>query len=115
MRQGRAIVRRLIDRADVFLQNLAPGAAERLGFGADELRSTRPELIVVNISGFGGGGPLEQRKAYDMLIQAEAGLISITGTPDDAGQDRHPDRRHRRRACTPRRRCWPRCCAGAHR
>lgn len=82
--QGREIVRRLIDCADAFLQNLAPGAAERLGFGADELRSTRTELIVVNMSGFGRGGPLEQRKAYDMLIQAEAGLISITGTPEDA-------------------------------
>jgi len=80
--RGRGIVRRLIDRADVFLQNLAPGAAERLEFGADELRSTRTELIVVNMSGFGRGGPLEHRKAYDMLIQAEAGLISITGTPD---------------------------------
>ena len=82
--QGRDIVRRLIDRADVFLQNLAPGAAERLGFGADELRSTRVELIVANMSGFGRGGPMEQRKAYDMLVQAEAGLISITGTPDAA-------------------------------
>lgn len=80
--QGRSVVRHLIDRADVFLQNLAPGASERLGFGADELRSTRGELVVVNMSGFGRGGPLEQRKAYDMLIQAEAGLISITGTPD---------------------------------
>ncbi len=80
--QGRAVVRRLIDRADVFLQNLAPGAAERLGFGSDELRSTRNELVVVNLSGFGRGGPMEQRKAYDMLIQAEAGLVSITGTAD---------------------------------
>jgi crotonobetainyl-CoA:carnitine CoA-transferase CaiB-like acyl-CoA transferase len=82
--RGRAIVRHLIDQSDVFLQNLAPGAAERLGFGADELRSTRDELIVVNMSGFGRGGPLEQRKAYDMLIQAEAGLVSITGTADEA-------------------------------
>jgi crotonobetainyl-CoA:carnitine CoA-transferase CaiB-like acyl-CoA transferase len=82
--QGRGIVRSLIDRADVFLQNLSPGAADRLGFGGDELRSTRTELIVVNMSGFGRGGPLEQRKAYDMLIQAEAGLISITGTPEVA-------------------------------
>lgn len=80
--QGRAVVRRLIDRADVFLQNLAPGAVERLGFGSGEIRSARGELIVVNMSGFGRGGPMEQRKAYDMLIQAEAGLISITGTPD---------------------------------
>ena len=75
-------MRRLIDRADVFVQNLAPGAADRLGLGADELRSQRPELITVGISGFGVGGQFEQRKAYDMLIQAEAGLISITGTPD---------------------------------
>lgn len=81
---GRAVVRRLIDNADVFVQNLAPGAAERLGFGADDLRFGRSELIVVNMSGFGRGGPLEDRKAYDMLIQAEAGLVSITGTPDDA-------------------------------
>lgn len=80
--QGRAVVRSLIDQADVFLQNLAPGAAERLGFGSDEIRSARQELVVVNMSGFGRGGPMEQRKAYDMLIQAEAGLISITGTPD---------------------------------
>ncbi|MEO3761410.1 CaiB/BaiF CoA-transferase family protein [Mycobacterium sp. B14F4] len=80
--EGRSIVRRLIGRADVFLQNLAPGAADRLGLGADELRSQRPELIAVGISGFGVGGQFEQRKAYDMLIQAEAGLISITGTPD---------------------------------
>ncbi|MBB3606474.1 crotonobetainyl-CoA:carnitine CoA-transferase CaiB-like acyl-CoA transferase [Mycolicibacterium sp. BK556] len=82
--QGRGVVRRLVDSADVFLQNLAPGAVERLGLGADELRCTRGELIAVNMSGFGRGGPLEQRKAYDMLIQAEAGLISITGTSDAA-------------------------------
>jgi crotonobetainyl-CoA:carnitine CoA-transferase CaiB-like acyl-CoA transferase len=82
--EGRAVVRRLVDRADVFVQNLAPGAAERLGLSAAELRSGRPELVVVNLSGFGAGGPLEQRKAYDMLVQAEAGLISITGTPETA-------------------------------
>jgi itaconate CoA-transferase len=82
--EGRAIVRRLIDRADVFLQNLAPGAAERLGLSANRLRAEHPELVVVNLSGFGVGGPMEGRKAYDMLIQAEAGLISITGTPEHA-------------------------------
>ena len=82
--EGRAIVRHLVDRSDVFLQNLAPGAAERLGFGATELRSEHPELVVANVSGFGIGGPMEHRKAYDLLIQAEAGLISITGTPDEA-------------------------------
>jgi itaconate CoA-transferase len=82
--EGRAVVRRLIDQADVFVQNLAPGAAARLGLDADQLRADHPGLIVVNLSGFGRGGPLERRKAYDMLIQAEAGLISITGTPDVA-------------------------------
>lgn len=82
--EGRTAVRHLIDRADVFLQNLAPGSAERLGFGAEQLRAEHPELIVVNLSGFGTGGPMEQRKAYDMLIQAESGLISITGTPETA-------------------------------
>ena len=81
--QGREIVRGLIDEADVFVQNLAPGAAERLGFGADELRTANPQLVVVNMSGFGKGGPMQDRKSYDMLIQAESGLISITGTPDE--------------------------------
>jgi itaconate CoA-transferase len=79
--QGRDVVRRLVDRADVFVQNLAPGAAARLGLG-EELREGRPELVLVNLSGYGAGGPMEQRKAYDMLIQAEAGLISVTGTPE---------------------------------
>lgn len=78
--EGRDVVRRLVAKADVFLQNLAPGAAERLGLG--DLRADHPELVEVNLSGFGAGGPMEQRKAYDMLIQAEAGLIAITGTPE---------------------------------
>ena len=81
---GRAAVRRLVDKADVFLQNLAPGSAERLGLGAEELRTGHDALVTVNLSGFGSGGPMEQRKAYDMLIQAEAGLISITGTAETA-------------------------------
>jgi crotonobetainyl-CoA:carnitine CoA-transferase CaiB-like acyl-CoA transferase len=80
--EGCAVVQRLAARADVFVQNLAPGAAERLGLGARELRSSHPELVVASLSGFGIGGPMEQRKAYDMLIQAEAGLIEITGTPE---------------------------------
>ncbi|GII64349.1 dehydratase [Sphaerisporangium krabiense] len=78
--EGRDVVRRLVAKADVFLQNLAPGAAERLGLG--DLTAERPELVAVNLSGFGAGGPMEQRKAYDMLIQAEAGVIAITGTPE---------------------------------
>jgi itaconate CoA-transferase len=79
--EGRAVVRRLAQRADVFVQNLAPGAVERLGLDAAKLRSGNPRLVVASLSGFGTGGPMEQRKAYDMLIQADAGLISITGTP----------------------------------
>ncbi|MBS2937956.1 CoA transferase [Nocardioides sp. J2M5] len=81
--EGRAVVRRLALASDVFVQNLAPGAAARLGLGAEELRAERPALVVASLSGYGSGGPLEERKAYDMLIQAEAGLISITGTPED--------------------------------
>ncbi len=81
--EGRAAVRQLVLAGDVFVQNLAPGAAGRLGLGAEELRAERPDLVVANLSGYGAGGPLEKRKAYDMLIQAEAGLISITGTPED--------------------------------
>jgi crotonobetainyl-CoA:carnitine CoA-transferase CaiB-like acyl-CoA transferase len=80
--EGCAVVQRLAAQADVFVQNLAPGAAERLGLGASQLRSARPELVVAGLSGFGLGGPMEQRKAYDMLIQAEAGLIAITGTAE---------------------------------
>ncbi|BAH50242.1 CaiB/BaiF family protein [Rhodococcus opacus B4] len=81
---GRDTVARLIAKADVFVQNLAPDAADRLGFGADELRAEHPELIVVNMSGYGSAGPRRERKAYDMLVQAEAGMISVTGTPDTA-------------------------------
>lgn len=81
---GRTALRKLIDGADVFLQNLAPGAAERLGFGAADLRADHPELVAVSLSGFGAGGPYSDRKAYDMLVQAEAGLISITGTAESA-------------------------------
>lgn len=83
---GRSTLRALVDRSDVFLQNLAPGAATRLGFGAQELRADHPELIVVDMSGYGDAGPYRERKAYDMLVQAEAGLISVTGTADEAAK-----------------------------
>jgi crotonobetainyl-CoA:carnitine CoA-transferase CaiB-like acyl-CoA transferase len=81
--EGLAAIRRLALAADVVVQNLAPGSARRLGLGADELRAERPDLVVASLSGYGSGGPLEDRKAYDMLIQAESGLISITGTPEE--------------------------------
>jgi crotonobetainyl-CoA:carnitine CoA-transferase CaiB-like acyl-CoA transferase len=79
---GHTALDRLIARADVFVQNLGPGAAERLGLDAAVLRAERPELIVATISGYGTGGPRATEKAYDMLVQGEAGLISITGTPE---------------------------------
>lgn len=81
---GVDVVRRLVAQADVFVQNLAPGAADRLGLGDAALRADNPSLVAVNLSGYGQGGPFEQRKAYDMLIQAESGLIAITGTPESA-------------------------------
>jgi crotonobetainyl-CoA:carnitine CoA-transferase CaiB-like acyl-CoA transferase len=79
---ARAVLERLIERADVFVQNLAPGAAERLGFGAADLRARHPRLIACAVTGYGSSGPFARRKAYDMLVQAETGVTSITGTPD---------------------------------
>lgn len=79
---AREVLAALVGRADVFVQNLGPGAVERLGFGAQELRSRRPELITCGISGYGTTGSYRERKAYDLLIQAESGIISTTGTED---------------------------------
>jgi itaconate CoA-transferase len=76
------IMQRLLANADVFIQNLAPGAAERLGLGWASLSERFPRLIVCDISGYGDAGPYRDKKAYDLLIQSEAGLLSITGTPD---------------------------------
>ncbi|MDE0829695.1 MAG: CaiB/BaiF CoA-transferase family protein [Vicinamibacterales bacterium] len=77
------VLRRLLDRADIFVQNLAPGATGRLGLGAGSLREAHPRLVVCEISGYGSTGPYRDRKAYDLLVQAEAGLLSITGTPEE--------------------------------
>jgi crotonobetainyl-CoA:carnitine CoA-transferase CaiB-like acyl-CoA transferase len=77
-----AVLERLVASADVVLQNLAPGAAARLGLGYADLAPRHPGLIVCDISGYGDSGPFAQKKAYDLLIQAESGLISVTGTPD---------------------------------
>ena len=79
---GRAAMAALLARADVFVQNLAPGAAERLGLGADDLLSRHPRLICCSVSGYGPDGPYAAKKAYDLLVQCEAGLLSVTGTPD---------------------------------
>jgi formyl-CoA transferase len=80
--EGLAVVRKLIAEADVFLQNVAPGAARRLRLGADDLRRDHPKLIVVNMTGYGTAGPYRDRKAYDLLMQAETGLCSVTGTAE---------------------------------
>ncbi len=79
---GRAVLQKLLDRADVLVQNLAPGAAARMGLGHEALAPDHPRLIVCNISGYGTGGPDQDRKAYDLLIQSEAGFLSVTGSPD---------------------------------
>jgi len=76
------IVRKLLRNADVLVQNLAPGAAARMGFSYELLKDEYPRLIVCDISGYGADGPYRDKKAYDLLIQSESGLLSITGTPD---------------------------------
>ncbi|MCR3718615.1 MULTISPECIES: CaiB/BaiF CoA transferase family protein [Prauserella salsuginis group] len=81
--RGMSVLRTLIDDADVFIQNLAPGAAERVGLGAQALRQRDPRLIVCDVSGYGAPGPYETRKAYDLMVQSEAGLVSATGTPEE--------------------------------
>jgi itaconate CoA-transferase len=79
---AKEVLSRLVERADVFLQNLAPGAAERLGLGAEELRKKQPRLIWCAISGYGPAGPYAAKKAYDLLVQCEAGLLSVTGSAE---------------------------------
>ncbi len=78
-----AVLRQLLETADVLVQNLAPGAAARMGLGFDELSKTLPRLIVCDISGYGDDGPYRDKKAYDLLIQSEAGFLSVTGTPGE--------------------------------
>jgi itaconate CoA-transferase len=77
-----ALLRRLLTRADVFIQNLAPGAAERAGFGSEALRRTNPRLITCAITGYGESGPYARMKAYDNLLQGETGLLAVTGSPE---------------------------------
>ncbi len=84
--EDHAILTNMVAEADVFIQNLAPGAAARLGFGADELTHRDPRLIYVSISGYGEDGPYRDQKAYDLLIQAESGLCMISGTEEVAAR-----------------------------
>ena len=81
--QADAVLARLLASADVLVQNLAPGAAARLGLSYAALAPTHPGLIVCDISGYGEDGPYRDKKAYDLLIQSESGFVSITGTPDE--------------------------------
>ncbi|MER5718572.1 CaiB/BaiF CoA-transferase family protein [Streptomyces sp. NPDC002132] len=80
--RGLDVVRRLVAGADVFVQNLAQGAAARLGLDAAALCALHPRLVAVDISGYGASGPYADKRAYDMLVQCEAGLVSVTGTPE---------------------------------
>jgi crotonobetainyl-CoA:carnitine CoA-transferase CaiB-like acyl-CoA transferase len=80
--EGAEVLARLIDRADVFMHNLAPGAVARLGFDSAGLRARHPRLVTCEISGYGSSGPYRDKKAYDLLVQSEAGLVSITGTDE---------------------------------
>lgn len=81
-----AVLRAMVASADVFIQNLAPGAAGRLGFGSAELRCAFPRLVTCDISGYGENGPLCELKAYDLLVQAESGLVSVSGAPGPWGR-----------------------------
>jgi itaconate CoA-transferase len=80
--EARPIVDRLIERADVFVQNLAPGSAERMGLSGPAVRARHPRLILCNLTGYGSSGPFAAKKAYDLLVQGETGALAATGTPD---------------------------------
>lgn len=80
---ARAVLQKLVERADVLVQNLAPGAAARMGLDHASLAPVHPRIVVCDISGYGDGGPYTEKKAYDLLIQSEAGFLSVTGTPEE--------------------------------
>ncbi|MCE0444956.1 CoA transferase [Streptomyces tricolor] len=110
--RGLDVVRRLVADADVFVQNLAHGAAARLGLDAATLCAAHPRLIAVDISGYGGSGPYADKRAYDMLVQCEAGLVSVTGTPEQPVKAGIPAA-DIAAAMTRSRGCWPRSCGAA--
>ncbi|WP_299577193.1 CaiB/BaiF CoA-transferase family protein [uncultured Williamsia sp.] len=80
--RGSEVLHRLLDDADVFVSNLAPGSMAAMGFGPDDLATRHPDLFVMEIDGYGPGGPLSAKRAYDLLVQAESGICSVTGTAD---------------------------------
>src|SRR5690606_17217598 len=81
--EARKVLDKLLQEADVLVQNLAPGAAARLGLSFEALHEAHPGLIVCDISGYGDDGPYRDKKAYDLLIQSESGFLSVTGTADE--------------------------------
>ncbi len=88
--KGKEILAKLLERADVFVQNLAPGAVERLGFDDQRLRGDYPDIIVCHLSGYGADGPYRDKKAYDLLVQAETGVVAVTGSEEDAAKSGIP-------------------------
>ncbi len=84
--EDKTFLHNLIAKADIFIQNLAPGAADRAGFGSDDLRARHPRLITCDISGYGLEGPYRDMKAYDFLVQGESGLAMVTGTPESGAR-----------------------------
>jgi len=90
--EARKMLQRLVvDHADVVVQNFAPGATERLGLGAEALRAAHPQLITCSISGYGPDGPYRDAKAYDLLIQSEAGLVAVTGSEEAPAKSGIPE------------------------
>ena len=83
---GALLLRTLLSQTDVFIQNLAPGALDRAGFGIDALKALNPKLIVCDISGYSANTPYANKKAYDLLVQAESGLVSVSGGPKELGR-----------------------------
>ena len=81
-----ALLKKIISSADIYIQNLAPGAAERAGLGSKDMRVSNKKLITCDISGYGQSGPYRDMKAYDLLVQAETGLCSVTGTAEEEGR-----------------------------
>ena len=84
--EDQLLIKNIIASADVYIQNLSPGAAERVNLGSKDMRKINKKLITCDISGYGKIGSFKERKAYDLLVQAEVGLCSITGTPDNPGR-----------------------------
>jgi len=81
--KGQTIVHSLLEKADICIQNLLPGATSKLGLSSAQLRSKYPQLISCTISGYGPKGPYQHKKAYDLLVQSESGLLSVTGTEQE--------------------------------